>query len=382
MQKYMPEPTPRSKSKPKPKHGTLIVREESAPSRPYAKFTVTNDQFSQVQEASVGIAVALDPGLYSVDTLDSRGIKVSRLVRVEEGATSIVELREPKRMRTRLPRPTPAPAVEGILFRAGKESLLSVGIIAESAPAVLWKPHDTVELFAGYGWETAPATPSGWQLSPHLDLKDVPSARVRCGQALWTISLPLNPDGSGPARDCMVEQIATKANLAVPVSVTFGDGRPLANAIQGRLQHNTLYADTTILDEATELLYSKLADPAAAALGAITLHRLGKLEGRAQWVENLAEQFPWLADGRVLLAALLRDHSDPVQRDRGLEMLLTAARYRLLYADTLALALDLLRRWPDVKSDNKRSSAVELLGDLAAYTDWSSVVLANRDPHE
>ena len=43
----------------------------------------------------------------------------------------------------------------------------------------------------------------------------------------------------------------------------------------------------------------------AVALGGLTLHRYGRLRERQDWIENLARDFAWIPDGRILLAALL-----------------------------------------------------------------------------
>jgi hypothetical protein len=127
--------------------------------------------------------------------------------------------------------------------------------------------------------------------------------------------------------------------------------------------------------EAADLLFHKYRDPPAAALGALTLHRLGHLEDRRQWIQNLAHGFTWLPDGSLLLAALLKDDPDQGERRRGLDVLLDATGRRPLYTDGLSLALELLRRWPATEGKEERYQRIDELASYAATAMWDALTL-------
>lgn len=340
--------------------GSLVVSAAGEPtSRGGSSFTVRNDQFSEVYQGDMGTEVSLPAGLYSVETVAPSGAQLSKLVRVEPGKTVEVALdeREPRTRKSRSSRsrsdelPAPPPA---------------------DAP---------VSVDGGSGWVSA-ATPTGWSFTADDRLVEVPVVRIVRGSSAWEISLPINPPSAGSAGDCTLDLLDPLPDESVlPVTVGFAPERGLVGLIDGLLTHNTISSDTRILDEATDLLRGKEGDPTAAALGGLTLHRLGLLYERASWVENLAEGYPWLVDGRILLAALMREDPDIRGRMQGLRLLLDAAHERPLYADGLSLALELLRRWPDEDApDESRATGIEALGTLAAYADWSSVSLVTRVP--
>jgi hypothetical protein len=141
------------------------------------------------------------------------------------------------------------------------------------------------------------------------------------------------------------------------------------------LRHHEVMAGGELLDQAAELLLGKYLDPAAATLGGLTLHRFGRLRERQGWIENLARDFAWIPDGRTLLAALLMYDADEREQARGLDLLVGAAEARPLYTDGLALATDLLRRWPGEHRSDERAERLERLAAYACVTDWDSVPL-------
>jgi len=135
-----------------------------------------------------------------------------------------------------------------------------------------------------------------------------------------------------------------------------------------------------LLDQASRLLADKYEDPAAATLGGLTLHRLGHLTERADWVENLARDFPWLPDGQVLLAALLLEHADRDELNRGLQLLLAASQRRPMYTDGISLMMELLRRWPDEGSEPSRRARLQGLAGTTKDLDWNAVSLTVYQP--
>ena len=151
----------------------------------------------------------------------------------------------------------------------------------------------------------------GWTFGPDQVLTAVPTATFRLDGRDWTASLPLNPQGrKEDEATCRVELDLT---ASLPrLGVRFTEQRRVGRAVDGMLRHHEVMAGAELLDQAASLLLAKYSDPASAALGGLTLHRYGRLRERQDWIENLARDFAWIPDGRILLAALLmNDHDDP-----------------------------------------------------------------------
>ncbi|SFR93288.1 hypothetical protein SAMN04487846_0779 [Microbacterium sp. cf046] len=346
-------------TKPRKEGGLVVSGGTASTMSGYAKITIRNDELAEVHSGPAGAEFALPEGLYSVEATAQSGEALSQLVRVEAGKTTQLALDEPASPQKRKRRRTS-----------------SADDRAEDAAP----PAREVSLDGGEGWTSA-QTVSGWIFSPTPPYSAVPSVLLSRGSARWEVSLPLNPEGFDENATCALETIdPAPVESVVPVVLRYPPSRATMGLISGQLERNTISSDTAVLDDAVSMLHSKMSDPTAAALGGLTLHRLGMLSERAEWVENLANGFPWLVDGRILLAALLRDDPDPADRARGLKLLLEASRERPMFADGLALALDLLNRWPDDVEQDARSTAAGALGPLIAYTNWSSVNLVTRVP--
>lgn len=73
-----------------------------------------------------------------------------------------------------------------------------------------------------------------------------------------------------------------------------------------------------VWESADLALYEKVEDPISAAAGAYLLFKMGRLEARRSWVENLVRWSPGLADGPIIAAALTLqccgDHEETVRQ--------------------------------------------------------------------
>ena len=83
---------------------------------------------------------------------------------------------------------------------------------------------------------------------------------------------------------------------------------------------------------------------------------------------------------KILLAALATE--DRLDRGRGLDLLLEAAKQRPMFGDAFSLLLTLLRRWPERTGERRRRQALEDLAHHAASVDWSSVALCTVEREE
>ena len=216
---------------------------------------------------------------------------------------------------------------------------------------------------------------ASWRFLNDQALSEVPTAVFTLGDRRIEMSLPLNPLGGSPELSgCQVSAVSEAGRQRLRMS--FAPGRVLCVAMDGLLRHNTESAAADLFDGASDLLLGKYSDPPGAALGGLTLHRLGRLPERRGWIENLSNDFGWLPDGQILHAALLMKEPAAADRKRGLDKLLAATAVRPLYTDGLSLALELLRRWPDDDRGNERTEHLNRLAVYSAYAEWDSINLS------
>jgi hypothetical protein len=291
-----------------------------------------------------GPAMTLPVGLYSVEAVTPRGRSMQELVRIDASTPVDVVVTENSGEATETEN------------RDGMRGAVDATLTGTTACTLLTQD-------AG-----------GWTFGPDQVLTAVPTATFRLDRRDWTASLPLNPQGrKEDEATCRVE-LDLSASLP-RLGVRFTEQRRVGRAVDGMLRHHEVMAGAELLDQAASLLLAKYSDPASAALGGLTLHRYGRLRERQDWVENLARDFAWIPDGRILLAALLMHDRDARDRTRGLGLLLEATEARPLYTDGMALATDLLRRWPDADRTDERMERLERLAAYACVTDWDSVAL-------
>lgn len=299
-------------------------------------------------------SVELAPGLYSVSAILEDGSLHRRHVHIRPGETERVELVAERQTRRRA-----KGALRGV--RGGADETSRGGVV--------------LELFGGA--REASRRNRRWILEPDGDLERVPYARLETATEVVEVSLPVNPNGhDGPQRSCELEAWTERNRLEVRVRMA--PGRQVASAIERMVETGFMGASAALAKEALQLLLEKYEDPVGAAFGGLLLDRLGRLESQPRWLENLAGSFPWLPDGRILLAALLARSDDGAERRRGLDLLLAAAPQRMMFADGLSLALDLLRRWPDGSRRQERFRVLDEISHAAARAQWQATVLTLR----
>lgn len=214
-----------------------------------------------------------------------------------------------------------------------------------------------------------------WVFEPEEPLHEVPTARFMIQGATVDVSLPVNPNGLFPLTSCRVKSISEGGRRTIQAS--FGEGRAVSQVIEGLVRSKGYAHSSGLLFKATELLRDKYSDPSGAALGGLTLLRLGHAGPRWQWVHNLAHEAPWLPDAQFLYAALLLNDANPIERRRGFELLAANSGGRPMYSDGLSLALELLRGWGRDHDEDKLEvrHAVQALSQYSAYADWSRFCL-------
>jgi hypothetical protein len=209
-------------------------------------------------------------------------------------------------------------------------------------------------------------------------ISSVPTATVRVGEHRQQLSLPIGPRTWTPSGACVVK--VERTSIGFHAQAWISPERRVANGLQNMLATGYVLEAALLANEATELLRGKYEDPAGAALGALLLHKAGQLAPWESWVENLARDFAWLPDGKVLLVNLRVARGEATPDD--LARLLRASEQRLMYAETCSLLIDLLRRWPAERSGPERETAIERLANDAPYIDRDAICLTLWLPPE
>lgn len=317
----------------------------------------------------------LAQGLYLVTATLPGGTPIEKVVTVSGGKDTVITFESAKNHQDREPTIPPVGADDSVETGAYPDVDGDAGrsLFPTSPGDSPLEPVRLVDTHEG----VASVVSGGWSFEPAAVPQSTPYATFVLGGRRVTTSLPLNPYGAFPDNACVVAGVAL--GDATRIMTSFTRQRRVASTLEGIIRTGVLSTTTGLLDQATELLYSKYNDPAAAALGALTLHRIGHLIERSGWVENLARDFSWIPDARLVLAAVLSTHPSADERSRGLEALLSGSACRLMFTDGLSLAADLLRRWPDEIDPVKRDHSLAAISALAEQADLDSVVLVTYE---
>jgi len=135
-----------------------------------------------------------------------------------------------------------------------------------------------------------------------LDIPNAPHLLQIGGEKVaWRlVSLP----PGGPVRIALTRSASDEGDA---VEVTVGRTNPANELVMSYLSRGAM-TEAGRLSQAWEaadlMLQHKRADPVSAAAGAYLLLKNRRLEGRREWIENLVNWFPHLADGAIVSAAL------------------------------------------------------------------------------
>jgi len=126
---------------------------------------------------------------------------------------------------------------------------------------------------------------------------------------------------------------------------------------------------------ATSLLFEKISDPYAAAVGGYYLLRIGEIEGYTRsWTANLADRMGWMSDGPIIRGWQLLRGAPPKGGETPRERFLQAANRGLpVYTEGLRLLIDGLKVIVRASgsNDDEAQTSLERIGRYGAATDWS-----------
>jgi hypothetical protein len=197
------------------------------------------------------------------------------------------------------------------------------------------------------------------------------------GQIPQNVALPVN--GITTSDACRLT-VATSGQLTLSVSLP---ANPLVDAVARYSHTGALGQAAHLATQAEKLLKEKIADPYGAALGGYALLRLHELGRLHDWSTNLANFFPWLADGAIVAGEKAALEGDQVT---AATWMADAARRGLpAFADGFSMLASRLREYGTAKAPppgvsdalvEELTRHAERLVPLATMLDFSRITLA------
>jgi hypothetical protein len=313
--------------------------------------SASNQFVRSVQESGT---FELPSGLYLVRYIRPDGKPVERVVAVDDGRDTPIELDLSSD-----PSSGEDDAAEDDHRSDDYPDMIDFG-----GTAVGDSPEGPVTLMAVRGCEVATEGQDSWTFRAGGTPERTPTAQFALADRRVIVSLPINLDDEGTTCSATATSIGGRDRIAV----RFGPTRTVASALEGLLRNSVITETMQLLPMATDLLWGKYSDAPAAALGGLTLHRLGHLKERESWVENLARDFHWIPDGSILLAALLGT-SNP----EGDATLTSVWKERPMFTDGYALLAQLVRNDERLATQNTGRNLVVRTRDTNGVIDWDSV---------
>jgi len=354
---------------------------------------IRNGRMKLIGTLQRGGSIELDDGVYEISAVLEDGQKHSQLVHLQGRAHQEVtlgvktelqmvpasstacqrrSLGPPGEMRIGWTKGVPSRHADPALARVEPDPLL--GATAIEGPIKFLEATGAVLR----GLPSAVAGEITWRFAAKPNPVAVPCARFSILGRKIAISLPVNPKGGFAENTC---DVVTIINAGKPeVRAWISRERTVARSIQQMVASGYLLQAAEIAGEATELLRDKYRDPTGALLGALLLNKIGQLESRLTWVENLARDFSWLEDAKVLLAMLFS--KEKARQEEAFLLAIGAVEKRMMFTETYSLLLNLLRRWPCHSRANEALHAAAALVEVASMTNWDSMMFYDSNIEE
>lgn len=315
----------------------------------------------------------LPTGLYEVSAVLEDGRRHRQLVQIKEEQETIARLGFVEQSPSPVSSTFSAEATEYSSFETPRHTQ---DLDSYIEPEV--KTELTVQLIEVQGASLVKEGRRHWIFACSNELESVANALLQVGPKKVRISLPISPERPFPHNSCVVK--VEEQPSGVMVDAWISKERTVANALQNMITSGYMFKAADMAKDAVELLREKYKDPTGAALGVLILFKVGQCVKWMSWLENLARDFDWLPDGKVILAKLMYDND--LDMDRALALAIQASEQRMLYSESYSILLDLLRRWPRATGDDARKQAVDRLSFHASYIDWESICLSQTIPED
>lgn len=197
--------------------------------------------------------------------------------------------------------------------------------------------------------------------SPHL-------LQIGGEKVAWRlVSLP----PGGPVRVALTRSAAEEGDA---LDITVGRAEPDNELIMSYLARGAVAEACRLVeawDAANLLLYEKKRDPVSAAAGAYVLLKNRRLQDRRDWVTNLVEWFPYMADGAIISAALALQEKDATESQIRLLIDLALGRGLPIFAMGASLLVETMAAVHRGKRETKRFHAAYLAAQAYARASCS-----------
>ncbi|WP_298540235.1 hypothetical protein [uncultured Aquimarina sp.] len=183
---------------------------------------------------------------------------------------------------------------------------------------------------------------------------------------------------------CLIRPNEGPKSIVHPLEVTVTSDNWFAETIltllnqDSRSKAQDLYDSSGLKSSsAEELLYGKISNPTAAAIGGYYLLKTGEIDRLHNWAENLANWMPWMSDGSIIWAWQLIKEG----RNSG-NMNIIEIKSRFLEATKRGIPLyteGLRLLWKGLKmlvdndtADSKIEAALKVVEKYAEAADWTT----------
>ncbi|WP_152032291.1 hypothetical protein [Pseudomonas silesiensis] len=207
------------------------------------------------------------------------------------------------------------------------------------------------------------------------EMLEVSTITVLCNDEFHRFSLPLSNGTHHRSVFCHLLADTLK-DFGIP-RVRLSQGRTVASAMERLYESNRLRNAAEIAKDSLKYLTSQVEDPTGILIGALALFKADRLKDDVEWLESFNDKYPWLPDGKILLACLMSDEYP----DSSMKLALAASEQTILYRDTFSMLINFLRQWPD-KESLQRNTALEYLGRISPYINWRSTYLCLSLPQK
>ena len=188
---------------------------------------------------------------------------------------------------------------------------------------------------------------------------------------------------------CLIRPNSGSSALTHPLEVVVASQNWEAETILTLLKNNavdkaqSLYENSSL---AESLLYGKLEDPCAAAIGAYYLLRLESFDRLRDWTKNLANWMEWMPDGSIIWVwQLIKEgrQNGNVDIDEVRRRLLEACERGMpIYTEGFKLLWEGLRMLNDTLPDDELVSvALKKVYKYVEAIDWNSAVTTFNGKH-
>ncbi|MGO2452643.1 hypothetical protein [Pseudomonas taetrolens] len=320
---------------------------------------IRDDNLNLVASSSSKRLFELPVGLYEISAILEDGKRQKHVIKITESDKTIVAL---------TPQLSYQPSAPETLFK-----FLSVKNIQASA-----KDARDVELVTASQNVTIYPENGFWIVRHYEEMDQVAYAIIKKGERTIDASLPISAGDHRLSVTCHIK--TSPKHTEQPVKVNISQTRSLSAALESMFIAGQFDSATKLASQALSTLMNNFVDPTGATLAALILQKAGKLKHYQVTLEKLANDFPWLPDGKILLASIMM--TKPEQRHLAIELAHRASQQRILFTESFSILMSLLRYAPESDNTALCDEALTHIAKIATSVDWNSIYLCRVSTDE